>query len=75
MFGKLYATLDIKWVFLTAVIIFEVGSVICAAAPSSIALILGRAIAGLGCSGIFSGAVLVSADYQMCEMNSNWETP
>ena len=71
MFGKLYATLDIKWVFLTAVITFEVGSVICAAAPSSIALILGRAIAGLGCSGIFSGALLVSSEHLIWETNSD----
>ena len=47
--------------FLTAIGIFELGSLICGAAPNSTALILGRAIAGLGSSGIFSGALLILA--------------
>ncbi len=46
MYGKLYAEFNIKWVYLTALGIFELGSIICALAPSSIALILGRAVAG-----------------------------
>ena len=36
---------------------------ICGIAPNSIALILGRAIAGLGSAGIFSGALIVSNQY------------
>ena len=47
--------------FLTAISIFELGSLVCGAAPNSTALILGRAIAGLGSSGIFSGALLILA--------------
>ena len=47
--------------FLTAIGIFELGSLVCGAAPNSTALILGRAIAGLGSSGIFSGALLILA--------------
>lgn len=58
-FGKLYVHLSIKWVFLTSLLIFEVGSIICAAAPNSIALIVGRAVAGVGASGITSGALIV----------------
>ena len=38
-------------------VIFEVGSIICASSPSSYAFIVGRAIAGLGSAGIVSGAV------------------
>lgn len=60
MYGKLYAELNIKWLFLIAVIIFEVGSIVCAAAPSSPALIVGRAVAGLGSAGILVGAITVS---------------
>ncbi|KFA77958.1 hypothetical protein S40288_10192 [Stachybotrys chartarum IBT 40288] len=59
MFGKLYNECNMKWTFLAAVLIFEVGSVICAAAPSSIILIVGRAVAGLGGAGIFVGALLI----------------
>ncbi|KAF2765989.1 MFS general substrate transporter [Teratosphaeria nubilosa] len=58
-FGKLYTFLSIKYVYLTAIVIFEIGSAVCGAAPNSPALIVGRAIAGLGSAGIFSGAVLI----------------
>ncbi|KAK3337625.1 major facilitator superfamily domain-containing protein [Cercophora scortea] len=61
LFGKLYALFNIKLVFLSALFIFEVGSLVCAVAPSSIVLIVGRAIAGLGGSGIFSGALVTIA--------------
>ncbi|GAB0137629.1 hypothetical protein EsDP_00005886 [Epichloe bromicola] len=46
-------------VLLIAFAIFELGSVICAAAPNSTTLIVGRAIAGLGAAGIFQGSTLV----------------
>ncbi|EMD00433.1 hypothetical protein BAUCODRAFT_28789 [Baudoinia panamericana UAMH 10762] len=59
--GKLYTYLSIKWVFLTALFIFEVGSLVCGVAPTSTALIVGRAIAGLGSAGIFSGAMVTIA--------------
>ncbi|EMC91453.1 hypothetical protein BAUCODRAFT_39638 [Baudoinia panamericana UAMH 10762] len=58
-FGKLYTFLSVKYIYLAALVVFEVGSVICGAAPNSNALIVGRAIAGLGCAGIFSGAILI----------------
>ena len=60
-FGKCYSIFSIKIVFLTAIGIFEFGSLICGIAPTSIALIIGRAIAGMGCAGIFSGALIVIA--------------
>ncbi|KAF8915559.1 major facilitator superfamily domain-containing protein [Mucidula mucida] len=56
-FGKIYANFDMKITYLTALLIFEVGSVICAAATSSPMLIVGRAIAGVGASAIFSGGM------------------
>jgi MFS family permease len=40
-------------------VVFEIGSALCGAAPSSAVFILGRAIAGLGSAGIFSGSMLV----------------
>ncbi|RJE18500.1 MFS toxin efflux pump [Aspergillus sclerotialis] len=60
-FGKLYTLLSLKWTFVGAVLIFEVGSAICGASPSSVALIVGRAIAGIGGAGIFSGALIIIA--------------
>ncbi|EPE03404.1 mfs aflatoxin efflux [Ophiostoma piceae UAMH 11346] len=61
LFGKLYAVFPIKTVLLVAIVIFEAGSALCGAAPSSIALILGRAIAGLGAGGIASGVIAIIA--------------
>lgn len=45
--------------FLAAVIVFEVGSAICGAAPNSKAFIVGRAIAGVGSAGIQNGATVI----------------
>ena len=59
MFGKLYTFYSIKWVYLAALGIFELGSFICGITPTSIGLIIGRAVAGLGAAGIFSGAILI----------------
>jgi MFS family permease len=48
-------------VFLAALGFFELGSLVCAVAPSSSVLIFGRALAGLGKAGILSGAVILAA--------------
>lgn len=61
LYGKIYTYASIKWTFIVCVIIFEIGSAICGAAPSSTALIVGRAIAGLGAGGLFSGGLLIIA--------------
>jgi len=61
IFGKFYTFFSIKRVFLVAIGIFEVGSLICGVAPTSAALIVGRAIAGVGSAGVFSGAYLLIA--------------
>src|SRR5436305_240929 len=60
-FGKLYTFFKIKYVFLSAIFIFEVGSAVCGSAPNSKALIAGRAIAGVGAAGLFSGALVIIA--------------
>ena len=61
LFGKFYTLFNVKWVLLSALFVFEVGSLVCAVAPSSMALIVGRAVAGLGSAGIFTGAFVVIA--------------
>lgn len=50
---------DLSRTFLLSVIVFEIGSAICGAAPTSTVFIIGRAIAGLGSAGIFSGCLLI----------------
>ncbi|KAF3766716.1 MFS general substrate transporter [Cryphonectria parasitica EP155] len=61
LFGKLYTFLDIKRVFLVAISFFELGSLLCGVAQSSVMLIVGHAIAGIGAAGLFSGGLLILA--------------
>ncbi|KAF4454263.1 hypothetical protein F53441_3264 [Fusarium austroafricanum] len=60
-FGKIYTFFNLKWVYLASAIIFEGGSVLCAAAPNSPAFIMGRAISGLGAAGMFCGAMTITS--------------
>ena len=59
IFGRIYQLYSTKWVFLISLVIFEAGSALCGAAPSSVAFIIGRAIAGLGSAGIFTGGMMI----------------
>lgn len=59
LFGRVYTFYTPKYIFLSLIFVFEVGSTVCAAAPTSTAFIIGRAIAGLGTAGIMSGAVIL----------------
>ncbi|EEH33074.1 MFS transporter [Paracoccidioides lutzii Pb01] len=61
MWGELYTLYSIKWTYITALFIFELGSLICAVAPNSTSLIAGRAIAGVGSGGVTNGAFLLVA--------------
>jgi len=57
--GRLYTMFNPKSVYLTALVVFEIGSAVCGAAPNSKAFIVGRAIAGLGCAGLFQGSIII----------------
>lgn len=59
LFGRIYRFYDLRWTFLCCIIVFEVGSIICAAAPNSPVFILGRSIAGMGSAGIMTGSMMV----------------
>ncbi|KAL7923089.1 major facilitator superfamily domain-containing protein [Trichoderma austrokoningii] len=59
--GKAYKYFPLKTTFILSILIFELGSVICGAAPNAEALITGRAIAGLGASGLGAGAYTIIA--------------
>ena len=58
--GRIYQLYSTKWVFLFSIVIFEAGSALCGAAPNSTAFTIGRAIAGLGSAGIFSGGMMIT---------------
>jgi len=57
--GRVFTFFPVKYVFLGCITFFEIGSAICGAAPNSATLIFGRAIAGLGASGLFAGAITI----------------
>ncbi|PSR79368.1 major facilitator superfamily domain-containing protein [Coniella lustricola] len=59
LFGRLYRYFERKTTYLVSLLIFEGGSVLCAAAPNSTALILGRALAGVGAAGILMGSITI----------------
>ncbi|KAK8139320.1 MFS general substrate transporter [Apiospora sp. TS-2023a] len=59
LFGNLYKFFNAKTVYLVSLILFEVGSVICAAAPYSAILIFGRAFLGFGAAGLLQGALAI----------------
>ncbi|KAI8717511.1 MFS domain-containing protein [Fusarium sp. LHS14.1] len=59
--GKIYKYFPLKTSFIVAILIFELGSVICGAAPNAEALITGRAIAGVGAAGLGAGAYTIIA--------------
>ncbi|CAN9164611.1 unnamed protein product [Alternaria alternata] len=58
-FGKIYTYFDVKYTYLFALVIFEVGSIICAAATSSPMFIVGRAVAGAGAAALYSGGMTI----------------
>ncbi|KAI0890922.1 putative efflux pump antibiotic resistance protein [Annulohypoxylon nitens] len=57
--GKVYKFYPAKPLFLACCVVFEIGSAVCGSAPSSTAFIVGRAIQGLGSSGLFSGLMVI----------------
>ncbi|KAF2489106.1 MFS gliotoxin efflux transporter glia [Lophium mytilinum] len=59
--GKGYSYFPLKHTFLLAIALFEVGNIICALAPNSSTLILGRVVAGIGGGGIMTGAFIIIA--------------
>ncbi|EXJ90268.1 hypothetical protein A1O1_03367 [Capronia coronata CBS 617.96] len=59
--GKAYTYFSLKYTFLFFVALFEVGSLICALAQSSTMFVVGRAIAGMGASGLLNGALTILA--------------
>ncbi|KAI9891417.1 MAG: hypothetical protein M1814_002736 [Vezdaea aestivalis] len=57
IWGKIYGQFNAKWLYLGTTLLFEVGSAICGAAPSMTALIIGRALAGVGGAGMYVGVM------------------
>lgn len=61
--GRVYQLYRTKRVFLLSMLVFEVGSTLCGAAPTSAALIAGRAVAGAASAFITSGCIMILQPY------------
>ncbi|KAF7192489.1 MFS-type efflux pump MFS1 [Pseudocercospora fuligena] len=59
--GKAYSCWSLKYVFLLALCIFEIGTAICTLAPNSAVFVLGRSIGGTGGAGVAAGTFLIIA--------------
>ncbi|TEY64669.1 hypothetical protein BOTCAL_0144g00050 [Botryotinia calthae] len=59
LFGNLYKYFDPKMVYMGSIVLFELGSILCAAAPSSSVLIGGRSVLGFGAAGIHQGSLAI----------------
>jgi len=57
--GKIFKYFPAKWTLAVLVGIFTAGTVLCAAAPTSNAFIVGRAISGIGAAGCTVGAQVI----------------
>src|SRR4051812_12610857 len=62
LFGKLSDIYGRRWMMLTALVIFLIGSAACALAPNMPALIVGRGLQGIGGGGILPIAHTVIGD-------------
>jgi MFS family permease len=57
--GKLYGILDVKWLYITSVVLFLAASAVCGAAPNMNAEIVGRVFAGAGGIGMYIGTMIL----------------
>lgn len=56
-FGQLCTLFPVKRVTLVSILVFEIGSIISAAAPTSVAFIVGRLVSGAASGGLWCGVL------------------
>lgn len=61
VWGKIFGQFNAKWTYILCVVLFEAGSALCGGAPTIDALIVGRAICGVGGSGMYVGVMTLLA--------------
>ncbi|ORY55503.1 major facilitator superfamily transporter [Pseudomassariella vexata] len=62
VFGRAFTLFTVKWAYIFCLFMFGLGSLICALAPNSNTLIVGRAVAGFGSAGTIPGSFVVVAE-------------
>ncbi|KAI8979392.1 major facilitator superfamily domain-containing protein [Mycotypha africana] len=73
MFARLSDIFGRKWVLIFGIVVFLIGSLLCAVAKNMIWLIICRAIAGIGGAGIFSMVFIIVADIVPLEKRGNYQ--
>lgn len=58
-FGQLFTLFPIKALYIASIVVFEIGSIISASAPSSVAFIIGRLISGAAGGGLWCGTLML----------------
>lgn len=56
-YGSLLTHFNMKWAYISGIVLFEVGSALYGGAPNMDTLIVGRVIAGMGGSGMYLGGL------------------
>ena len=59
LFGRIYFYFEAKSTYLVSLGLFIVGSVISAAATTSLGLIFGRVVCGCGAAGMLTGSITI----------------
>ncbi|KAJ7164422.1 ABC transporter [Mycena filopes] len=60
-YGQMLRIFPAKWILVSAIMIFELGSLVCALSQSVDQLIAGRTVSGLGAAGIFIAVIQIIA--------------
>lgn len=55
--GRAFALFNIKYLFLVAMFIFQIGNILCGAANSIGILVAGQIVCGLGGAGLYMGTI------------------
>lgn len=61
LWGKAFKYFPLKWTYLIAIFVFEIGSIVCAVSRNGATLIFGRALQGAGGAGMASGSFVMVA--------------
>ncbi|KAJ7677128.1 ABC transporter [Mycena polygramma] len=67
VYGQVLRIFPAKWVMVSAIVIFEVGSLLCGVSQNVDQLIAGRAVSGMGAAGIFVAMLQIVAQVTRLE--------
>jgi len=70
--GRVYTFYSTKYVYMSLIFVFEIGSAVCGSAPNSVAFIVGRAIQGVGATGLMSGGMVLMINALPLEKRPAW---